>query len=107
MEKVIKITVAVFVLAILVTIGIVSVLPKDRLTFDEEMEIREGIQALNDDLPRKVGTIGSLDAIRYHNRAICYDMTVFDDPNIIEFYGSHHNGFVLSACVMRSTGYIV
>lgn len=93
MEKVIKIIVAVFVLAILVTIGIVSVLPKDRLTFDEEIEIRKGVQALNDDLPRQIGTIGALDAIRYQNRAICYDMTVFGDPSIIDFYRSHYNEF--------------
>ena len=103
MEKVIKIIVAVFVLAILVTIGIVSVLPKDRLTFDEEMEIRKGVQALNDDLPRQLGTIGTLDAIRYQNRAICYDMTVFGDPSIIEFYRSHYDEFRTVALYSFST----
>ena len=103
MERIVKIVAAIFIVAILVTIGIVSVLPKDRLTFDEEMEIRNGVQALNDDLPRRVGTIGTLDAIRYQNRAICYDMTVFGDPDIIEFYRSHYNEFRAVALYSFST----
>lgn len=93
MEKLLKIIVVASIITILVTIGIVSVLPKDRLTLDEEMEIRKCVQGLNDDLPRQIGTIGTLDAIRYQNRAICYDLTVFGDPGIIELYRSHYKEF--------------
>jgi len=103
MERVIKYIAAIIVLAIIVTIGVVSLLPKDRLTLDEEMEIRKGVQALNDDLPRKVGTIGTLDAIRYQNRAICYDMTVFGDSDIIELYRAHYDEFRYVALYSFST----
>ena len=90
MEKVIKIVVAVFVLVILVALGAMKMRPKDRLTSNEEAIIREGISALNDGLPRPIGTIGTLDSITYNKKSISYNMSVFGDPSIYGFYREHY-----------------
>lgn len=103
MERVIKIVSVVFIAAILVAIGIISMLPKDRLTFEEEMKVRESIQALNDDLPRRVGSIGTLDSIKFERRTICYNMTVFGESEIIDFYRSHYEDFHIVALYSYAT----
>ena len=96
MEKVIKIVVAVFVLVILVVLGKKAMQPKDNLSFEEDVIIRESLRELNNDLPRPIGTIGTLNSITYHksnNRSISYNMTVFGDPSIKEFYQTHYQDF--------------
>ena len=92
-EKVVKIVVAVFVLIILVVIGIMTTLPKDRLTFEEEMNVRDAVKELNYDLPRNIGTIGTLDSITYHKRNICYNLTVYGDASIYDFYRAHYQDY--------------
>ena len=93
MEKVIKIALIAFVVVLLCAIGITRTLPKDRLTFEEELNLRKSVKMLNDNLPRRLGTIGSLDSITYHKRSIGYHLSVFGDPSINDLYRSHYNDF--------------
>ena len=81
--------------AIIAIIAIVSSLPKDRNTTfsNDDLDIARQIKALNYDLPRPIGTIGSLESITYEDNMICYNMSVYGDPTIMDFYKENYNTF--------------
>lgn len=93
MERTIKLLAAFFLFAIIIAIGIVSTLPKDRLTFEEELQLRSSVKSLNSDLPRQIGSIGMLDSITYNNRSYCYYISIFGESSVIDFYRSHYDDF--------------
>lgn len=93
MEKAIKIILVSFVFIIIVVIGVTTSLPKDRLTIEEEIKVHNVVKTLNEDLPRNIGSIGTLDSIRFHKRSICYFLTVFGDASIYDFYSAHYKDF--------------
>ncbi len=93
MERVVKIIAVAFIVAILVAIGITMTLPKDRLTLEEELKVRESIKELNRDLPRPFGTIGSLDSISFHKRKVGYHLSIFGDPSISAIYHDRYHDF--------------
>lgn len=93
MEKFLK-TFAVSVFILLVVIVLVSKLPKyGNSTLFDNIDIAEHIKALNGDLPRDVGTIGKLESITYEDNMICYLMSVYGDPIIIDFYEKNYDIF--------------
>lgn len=93
MEKFLK-AFAVSVFILLVVIVLVSKLPKfgNSTSFDN-IDIAEHIKALNCDLPRDVGTIGKLESITYEDNMICYLMSVYGDPIIMDFYEKNYDTF--------------
>ncbi|MBO4753244.1 MAG: hypothetical protein J5543_01480 [Bacteroidales bacterium] len=67
--------------------------PKPPLTLNEEMELRRVIERNNLDLPRQIGTIGTLDSMKYGNHTITYVMSVFGEIETKELYDTHYDEF--------------
>lgn len=59
----------------------------------DESKLRNMVQKLNSDLPRTVGTIGTLDSITYRDKAISYNMTVAGDNGIKQIYLKNYDKF--------------
>lgn len=67
--------------------------PKPPLTLNEEMELRRVVERNNLDLPRQIGTIGTLDSMKYGNHTITYVMSVFGENETKELYDTHYDEF--------------
>jgi len=95
MEKLFKTFAISACVVIIVVIAVVSSLPKNRNTTfkNEDINIAGQIKALNYDLPRDIGTIGSLESITYEDNMICYNMSVFGDSRIMDFYKENYTTF--------------
>lgn len=95
MEKFLKTFGVCSCIVIIVIIAIVSSLPKNRnATFkNEDIDIARQIKALNCDLPRDIGTIGSLESITYEDNMICYNMSILGDSSIMDFYKENYTAF--------------
>lgn len=93
MEKGFKYFLWMVVFGLFVGIFIAMYAPKPSMTIYEEMELRKAISSWNFDLPRKIGTIGTMDSIVYHDRTIIYTITVFGDNGIKEIYKKNYNEF--------------
>ena len=95
MEKFLK-TFAVGALVVLVVaIVVVSNLPNKGNTqsLEQNIDIAKHIKALNYDLPRDIGSIGRLESITYEGNMICYKMSVYGDPAIMDFYKKNYDSF--------------
>lgn len=93
MEKVFKILVSLALGAVLVAIIVVSTMPKNRLTAEDIINFHNMSKTLNQDLPRNLGTVGSLDSIYFSDKMFCYKCTVFGDPSVIDFYKDHYDTY--------------
>ena len=93
MERFVKITVGVMSAIVVIAVIVMWNLPKDRISGEELMQIHMGFARINKNLPMDVGTVGTLDSMYFSNRSICYDMTVYGDESVIEFYAAHKKQF--------------
>lgn len=93
MEKIFKTFVGVVISLLFIGILIALNLPKTKMTSREDSILRNIVQNLNADLPRAVGTIGTLDSITYFNKAISYNMTVDGDNGIRQIYLKNYDKF--------------
>lgn len=93
MEKWFKYFLCVVIVGLFIGVLIAMNMPKPSMTIYEEGELERGVRETNSDLPRKIGTIGILDSIVYHNRTIIYNLTVFGDSRIKEIYKANYNEF--------------
>ena len=93
MEKGFKYFLWIVVLGLFFGIFVAINMPKPSMTITEEIEIKKAISRWNSILPRKIGTIGTMDSIVYHDRTITYNITVFGDNGIKEVYKKNYNEF--------------
>lgn len=93
MEKAFKIFLWIAVVGIIVGIFIAMFVPKPSMTIYEESDLQKAVYAMNSDLPRRIGTIGTLDSVFYRDRTITYNLTVFGDNRIKEVYKQNYNEF--------------
>ena len=100
MEKFIKIFVFVFAATLLVAIIYIKSLPQNRTTIDETFQINSWVNDLNNDLPRNIGSIGTLDRITFEDNRIHYHMSVHSDVDIMDFY--KHNYMEYKELLMYS-----
>lgn len=100
MEKFIKIFVFVFAATLLVAIIYIKSLPQNRTTIDETFQINSWVNDLNNDLPRNIGSIGTLDRITFEDNRIHYHMSVHGDVDIMDFY--KHNYMEYKELLMYS-----
>lgn len=93
MEKTFKIFIGIVITMLFVGIFIAINLPKPKMTKYEESELRRLVLRLNSDLPRTIGTIGTLDSITYIDKTVYYNMTVVGDDRIKEVYSKNYDKF--------------
>lgn len=93
MEKESKYFLWIIVFGLFVGIFVAMNMPKHSKNITEEIEIKKAVSHWNSDMPRKIGTIGIIDSIVYHNRTITYNITVFGDNDIKEVYKKSNNEF--------------
>lgn len=89
MEKKFKVILGCFVGIVLLAVLIVPTLPKPKLTLSKRLAIEQCLQEQNADLPRKIGTIGWLNAIQLEHDAMVYKMSVVGDAAIDSIYENH------------------
>lgn len=80
----------VVVLSLFVGIFIASNMSK---SIYEKNNVDKAISLCNSDLPRKIGTIGTLDSIVCHGGTIIYNITVFGDNRIKDIYRKNYDKF--------------
>ena len=93
MEKIFKIFLCVVVLGLCIGVFVTMIIPKPSITIFEESKLRKVLYDLNKNLPRTIGTIGTLDSIAYRDQTITYNMTSFGDNRIKEIYTQNYNKF--------------
>ena len=93
MEKIFKIFIGIVITMLFVGTFIAINLPKPKMTKSEESELRRVVSRLNSDLPRTIGTIGTLDSINYVDKTVYYNMTVVGDDWIKELYSKNYDKF--------------
>ena len=72
---------------------VVSTLPKPKLTLSTRLEIEESLKDVNSDLPRKIGTIGWLNSILLEDNSIVYNLSVNGDKSIDSIYDQNYTDF--------------
>lgn len=72
---------------------VVMSIPRKPLTLFEEVEILQNLPSLKEDLPRRIGTIGTMDSITYRNKTFIYSITVFGDNRIHDLYRDRYEDF--------------
>lgn len=72
------------------TIIIVPLIPKPRLSFTERQEVLNGIRRFNSELPMKIGTIGQLDKVSFVNDTLTYFFSNYGDSTIDKFYQDNY-----------------
>ena len=72
---------------------VVSTLPKTKLTLSTRLEIEESLKDVNSDLPRKIGTIGWLNSILLEDNSIVYNLSVNGDKSIDSIYDQNYTDF--------------
>lgn len=93
MEKIIKIFVFVFAAVLLVAIIYIKSLPQNRTTIAETLQMNTWVDEMNNDLPRNIGSIGSLDKISFEESFIHYHLSVNGDADIMNFYEQNYQQF--------------
>lgn len=93
MEKYFKYFILLVVIGLVLGIFIAQNSPKPQLTVYENSKIRTSISQINSTLPRKIGTIGSLDSVIYRNKTIIYSISVVGDAGIKDVYRRNYNDF--------------
>lgn len=93
MEKWLKYLLGIIVVVLFIGVFVASNAPKASMTIFEENDLRSAVRSMNSDLPRTIGTIGTMDSITYHNKTIIYNITVFGDNGIKKVYKQHYNEF--------------
>ena len=106
MEKSFKIFMWIAVVGLFIGIFIAINAPKPSMTIYEESDLRKAVSGWNTDLPRRIGTIGSMDSITYSNRTITYNITVFGDNRIKEVYKQNYDEFkdILKYSILAMNG---
>ena len=67
MEKIFKIFLCIVVSGLCIGVFVVMSIPKPSITIYEESELQKVLYDLNKNLPRTIGTIGTLDSIVYRD----------------------------------------
>jgi hypothetical protein len=93
MEKGFRYFLLIAVIGLFVGILIAMSVSRPSMTMYEEAELSNTISNWNSDLPRNIGTIGTMDSIVYHERTIICNITVFGDNSIKEVYKQHYDEF--------------
>lgn len=93
MDKSIKIITIIFCAVLFFFCVIMISLPKGRITTEEIFEIHNHLPELNKDLPRPIGSIGTLERISFKDHCFVYEMTVKGDSKVIDFYKEKHDNF--------------
>lgn len=106
MEKIFKIFLCIVVSGLCIGVFVVMSIPKPSITIYEESELQKVLYDLNKNLPRTIGTIGTLDSIVYRERTIIYNMTAFGDNRITEVYTQNYNKFkdILKYSILTMNG---
>lgn len=106
MEKIFKIFLCVVVFGLCVGVFVTTIIPKPSITIYEELELQKVFCDLNKNLPRTIGTVGTLDSIVYSERTITYNMTAFGDNRIKEVYTQNYNKFkdILKYSILTMNG---
>lgn len=106
MEKGFNYFLWIVVFGMLIGISIAMSVSKPSKTIFDESKLKDAIRYLNSDLPRNVGTIGTMDSIVYNERTITYNITVFGDNGIQEVYKENYNDFkdILKYSVLAMNG---
>ena len=106
MEKIFKIFLCIVVSGLCIGVFVVMSIPKPSITIYEESELQKVLYDLNKNLPRTIGTIGTLDSIVYRERTITYNMTAFGDNRITEVYTQNYNKFkdILKYSILAMNG---
>ena len=74
MEKSFKIFFGIAVVGLFIGIFIAINAPKSSLTIYEESDLQKAVRDWNSDLPRTIGTIGTMDSIVYRGKTIIYNL---------------------------------
>ncbi len=106
MEKSFKIFFGIAVVGLFIGIFIAINAPKSSLTIYEESDLQKAVRDWNSDLPRTIGTIGTMDSIVYRGKTIIYNMTVFGDNRIKDIYTQHYGEFkdILKYSILAMNG---
>lgn len=93
MKNIFKHILLFFAAIVILSIIVVSTLPKPKFTLSTRLEIEKSLKNINYDLPRKIGTIGWLNSILFQDNSIMYNFSVNGDKSIDSIYIQHHNDF--------------
>jgi len=106
MEKSFKIFFGIAVVGLFIGIFIAINAPKPSLTIYEKSDLQKAVREWNSDLPRTIGTIGTMDSIVYREKTIIYNMTVFGDNRIKDIYTQHYDEFkdILKYSILAMNG---
>jgi hypothetical protein len=78
---------------IILSIIIALSLPKPNPTLHNRREIEKGIRKYNSELPRKIGTIGWLNAVSVEGNSIVYNMSVEGESSVDTVYENNYSDF--------------
>ena len=93
MEKGFKYFLAAVSIALIFGIMYVINAPKPAMTVYDKIELEKMVRNLNSDLPREIGTIGTLDSITYTKKTLTYNLSVYGDTRIKQVYKEHYDDF--------------
>ncbi len=81
--------------SIALTIGIIYVInaPKPAMTVYDNIELEKIVRNLNSNLPREIGTIGTLDSLTYTEKTLTYNISINGDSRIKQVYKEHYDDF--------------
>lgn len=106
MEKGFKYFILIATACMFIGVFIAMNMPKPSMSIHEEMELRQAVTRWNSDLPRTIGTIGTMDSITYHDKTITYNITVFGDNAIKQVYRDNYEEFkgILKYSILAMNG---